>query len=148
MPKETKHLRLKLPLAPDSVPRELKSYIDSLVNLLQGFFDDVEFVLVDKNLDGSRVIQNVTATFTIDPLAFFVDMYATGAVSSHATTAIKNGRKDQRVVLSNMSSFNITIVNAANTALNGSANAVLTPNGTLTLRWTGSIWIELGRSIP
>ena len=75
-------------------------------------------------------------------------MYSAVAVTSDATTAVKSGFRNQRVVLCNRGSNNITVKTAANTRLNGSVDIVITPNGSVTLRWGGTFWFELGRSIP
>ena len=146
---QLKSLRVRLPVVPDKfIAKEILDYLASLNSILRKYFDDSELVLADSNLIGNNVIQNLAAAFTINPNAFFIDMYSTAAVTSNTTTAIKDGLRNQRIVLCNRGTNNITIAHDANTKLNASVNNAITPDGSLTLRWGGSYWFELGRSNP
>lgn len=82
------------------------------------------------------------------PNTFFYPINSAGAVSSDATTAIVDGVDGSVIIIMNTGSNNITIKNAANTALVGATDYVMGQNDTLTVifsRATG-LWHELARS--
>lgn len=88
------------------------------------------------------------AGFTISPDRSYLRISSAAPVTSDGTTAISNGSNiGQLLILENSGANNITIQNAANTQLNASSSAVLTPNSTLSLIWNGTDWLETSRSI-
>lgn len=95
----------------------------------------------------------VTNGFTLSALSqtpniSFYPINSAGAVTSDATTAIVDGVDGSTIIVMNTGSNDITIKNAANTALVGATDYVMGQNDTLTLvfcRATG-LWHETCRS--
>lgn len=130
---------------------ELLRWADYITTELRNFYGRADIELADTRLDA--FIYNhpqLAAGFTIAPNGYWIEIHSvTGAVSSDATTAIKNGRSGQRIVLHNLSASNVTILNGAKTKLPGAANFVMTPNDILALRWEDSNeeWVALYNSV-
>ncbi len=95
----------------------------------------------------------VTNGFTLDggtqkPGRKFYALNAASTVASDATAAITNGYDGQQITIMNTGSNNITIKNAANTALVGAVDYVIGQNDTLVIVYSTitGLWHELSRS--
>lgn len=94
----------------------------------------------------------LAAGFSIDPVSTYIRMNATGIISSSATNAIIDGSTaGQILILHNNSTTilfppTITIQDAANTKLAGSADFAMGIDDVLILIWDGADWLEISRS--
>ena len=131
---------------PPRDPEEVIRWAQALSDVLAKYFRDAEISLLDKRAFVSVEKQLPGAAFTISPNSVRIELYTTVGITSHATTAIKDGEVGQLLILQNVGTATITIKHAANTILKTGADTILAvTNGIMLLSWdaTGSNWIEI-----
>lgn len=137
--------RLKVPQPPKTIDG-LSQWATDLGRELDIYFRQMQESSIDKAMLGSVDTVNLTASFTISPNAYVLELRTTGNVTSDATTSIKDGHENQVLILQNMDNFNVVIKHGANTRLNAAVDHTLIQYSAIAFRWDGSDWLELFRS--
>jgi hypothetical protein len=132
----------ELPPIPSNVEPQLRWWLEQLKLELERIFLELFDLVATTELTARVTKQTVAATFVIDPVSFFLELNAAGAVTSSLTTAIKNGKLGQWLIIQNTTVNAITVKDNANTKLGG-ADVVLGQNDILVLRWDGVDWIRV-----
>lgn len=130
------------PQDPDTTPRWAGRLYAELVR----YFNEIDLNFVDGRLISRVTKQLLTNGFSIDATGYYIDLYANAPVTSDAVAAIAVGMFGQGLVIQNQSSSTITIKDLALTKLSPPGDYAMAPDATLTVRWDGAKWVELGRT--
>lgn len=143
MPKRSAYPVPVFPSVPQIKDAELRRWMLSMTAAIQNFTRDTIRVGTDYDLISNVTRQSLAAGFTITPDSHDIEIYSSSGVTSDTTTAIKDGRNGQTIVLTNTGSNTIKIKDNANTLI--SEDITLSTNDTLSLRWseTLSAWIQI-----
>lgn len=120
----------------------ITAWLRQFANEQQRFNRDVLDQKIDGDLISTVSTQVLTDGFTIEPNAHTIEMSCSGNITSSTTTAIKDGRQGQVIILQNITAFTITLKHDANTKL--TADFAISQYGLICLRWSENVsaWIR------
>lgn len=141
--------RLTTPPTPPPGSEILVSWLTQTITELSRWFSLASFQLLDSRAILGVGAQQLSNGFTLVSNQPIVEMFTTGGpVISDAANAISDGVIGQLLILENKGPDTVTIKNAAATLLQGGvADYTMNVGDTLVLKWNGTLWIEITRSV-
>lgn len=144
MPSKIEFLTPTLPKVPFLKDEELVIYLESLTRELNRSFQEI------RDLKASyagvfRIVKTVPgAAFTLNEDGLIIFAKPSANRTSDVTTAIRDGNDGEMLLIVNISTFTLTIKDAANTDLGG-ADVVLATGDSLLLVWSSdlSTWCKV-----